>query len=220
MTIGSSKKNFLRLFGMYINSTLIAIFLLLCTGNTHAQDKYINDYVALYTEDTIYGNVEYINESKRQFHNKIRIKDHNGKQKRYSRKEVVAFRKDNEYYVSFWLKQPSLSFNFKSFVNPFYNIDMKKGEQHFLKLIQFGNLSRYELEWFEQAETRLHVMTLFKKADDIFLIRADQGIFRLKTKVLLDYFKDCITLQEKIRDKVFKKVEEIVEFYNDNCSAY
>lgn len=205
---------------MHQSFFFIIVFTFLKTVFLFSQNTNQQDYIVLYTGDTLYGKVEYINKSKREFYKKIRITDANGKRKKYKRKQIFAFKKDNFNYLNFRLKQPSRSFSFESLVNTIYNINIKNGEHYFLKVIEDGNLSQYELEWFEQGEARLHIITLFKKANDNFFVRADQGIFGLKTKVLDNYFHDCPKLKLKIKDRTLKKPSEVVGFYNKNCKSY
>lgn len=46
------------------------------------------------------------------------------------------------------------------------------------------------------------------------MVRATQGIFGLKKKLLSNYFKECPELVEKINNKKMKSVEDVLTFYN------
>lgn len=174
------------------------------------------DYLVLYVGDTLYGKVEYIDEGiPREFYKKIRVTTTEGKVKKYKRKNVASFAVANNVYKSFWLSQTTKRF---SLDNPKFNIDYNNGEQYFLKVVSKGNLSHYELEWIEQGESTLWSMALLKKEKDLFFIRANQGVFGLKRKVLLDYFFNCSKIKEAISQKQVNDVWEVIDFYNKNCT--
>lgn len=200
---------------------LIAFLLFFGLENTPLVAQTINssDYVVLTTGDTLYGEVRYFNEGKvnSTFYKKIRLKETNGKKRRFKRKNVVFFRINGSQYVSFWLEKQSQIFTKGSFLTTRYDIDNDNGEQHFLRVVHRGNLSHYELEWIDDDDNDLWSMPLLKKDNDRYFIRATQGVFSLKIKVLNRYFSDCPTLQEHIMQKQINKVTEIVEFYNGNC---
>jgi hypothetical protein len=180
-----------------------------------AQDKDQGDYIVLHVGDTLFGKVQYINETpvRDEFYKKVRLTTDDGKRKKYSRNKISAFRVNGFSYESFWLSQSSTKI---TFVNPQYDID-SKGEQYFLKVLGKGKLGHYELEWIDQENTGLLSMTLLKKEKDPFFIRADQGLLGLKRKALQDYFSDCPQLSEKINQKQLNEVRLIVDFYISNC---
>lgn len=194
---------------------LITLTMFSLQTSVFAQGNEKLDYIVLYVGDTLHGKVQYIDEGiPREFYKKIRLTTSDGKGKKYKRKNVASFRVTNITYESFWLSQTSQRF---SLVNPKYNIDHNNGEQYFLKVVSKGNLNHYELEWIEQGETALWSMALLKKEEDPFFIRADQGVIRLKRKVLLDYFSNCSRIIEAINQKQMKDVWQVVDFYNKNC---
>ena len=206
-----NKQDSLFFFVVLLFSTHILLF---AQNNDHA------DYLVLSTGDTLYGRVQHSKEGGfggRGFHKKVRITDTNGKRKKYKRKNVSGFSVDGSVFESFWLTQQSQSFPRVSLENPRYDIVFKNGEQHFLRNVSKGRLNHYELEWFDQESSTLWSMSLLKKEGDRFFIRADQGLFGLKRKVLRNYFSDCPKLQEKIQRKELKKVHQVVTFYNTNC---
>ncbi len=196
----------------------IVLFLMIffLGGHLLAQNRVLSDFIVLYNNDTLFGKVEYIDErgAGRDFYKKIRLTDPEGKRTKYKRKNIAEFRVNGSQYKSFWLIQPEQSSLALRLLNPQYNIDPEIGKQEFLKLVSSGKLSWYELEWFDQGNSVLCSMSLLKKEDDSFLIRADQGILGLKKKVLTDYFFDCPMLQDRISQKHFTTVKEVVTFYN------
>lgn len=194
---------------------LITVTIFSLQTSLFAQGNEKLDYIVLYAGDTLYGKVQYIDEGiPRKFYKKIRLTTSDGKRRKQKKKNVASFRVNKINYESFWLSQTSQRF---SLVNPKYNIEQNNGEQYFLKVVSKGNLDHYELEWIEQGETALLSMALLKKEEDSFFIRADQGIIRLKRKVVLDYFSNCPKIIEAIYQNQLKDVWEVVDFYNKNC---
>ncbi|WP_194778567.1 hypothetical protein [Pararhodonellum marinum] len=199
-----------------IRITLI-LFVFSAQFFSYAQNNNDLDFLVLHSGDKLYGSVEHINLKgvNPRLHKKIRFTSPNGQRKQFRRKDVLAFRVDGITYESFWLSQSSRKF---TLLNSKYDIDPKTGELHFLKLITKGNLSHYQMEWWEQGESTLMWMDLLKKERDPFLIRATQGIFGIKKNLLVNYFSNCFDLKTQIEQEEFKDVYQIVDFYNRNCA--
>jgi hypothetical protein len=49
-------------------------------------------------------------------------------------------------------------------------------------------------------------------------VRATQGIFGLKRKLLAEYFEDCPALQKTLEEKDLRSVFEVVDFYRKQCT--
>ncbi|MEM6642278.1 MAG: hypothetical protein AAF616_04790 [Bacteroidota bacterium] len=195
-----------------------ALFFLFCLS-VGAQQTKLEDYLVLINNDTIYGSVSYINEKalNRGFRKKVRSTDSRGRTKKYRRESTKAFRVNGVDYHSFWLSQPKQPFPPTSLVNLRYDIDLQDGKHYFLKVMSVGSLNHYKLEWFDQGDSQLWSMSLLKKVNDDYFIRADQGLMGLKRKVLQQYFADCNTLEEKIENSEISKVWQVVETYNRHC---
>lgn len=181
-----------------------------------AQTSDALDYLVPNFGDTLYGTVKHINQKtvNPEFYKKIRITDTNGKKKKLKRKDVSAFRISATNYESFWLNQSSEKI---VFLNPKYDINSQNSEQYFLRVVSKGRLSHYQLEWWGQEENTLSCMDVLKKDKDQFFMRANQGLFGLKRKVLIKYFSNCPDLKEKIEEKRISEVDQLVDFYNSNC---
>ncbi len=195
-------------------SCILSIFFMF--NSISAQENKLSDYIVISVSDTLYGKVSHINEKafSPQFYKKIRFTDQMGKLKKIKRSNILAYKIDHEIFEGFWLK-PSLQNGL--FGNLIYILDVQKGERHFLKVLQRDKLSHYRLLWWEQGESLLMSMDLFKKKNDNFFIRADQGVFGLKRKSLVKYFEDCIELSEQLENKKIKEAYEVEDFYNNNC---
>jgi hypothetical protein len=195
-------------------SCILSIFFIY--NSISAQENKLSDYIVTSVSDTLYGKVSHLNEKVfgPKFYKKIRFTDQMGKLKKIKRKNILAFKIDNEIFEGFWLKSSSQN---GLFGNLTYIIDVKEGERHFLKVLQRDKLSHYRLLWYEQGESLEMSMDLFKKQNENFFIRADQGILGLKRKSLVKYFGDCIELLEQLENKKIKKAHEVVDFYNTRC---
>jgi hypothetical protein len=196
--------------------TITTVLLLSTQASLVAQTSNTLDYLVLNIGDTLYGNVKHIDQRglNPKYYKKIRLTDTYGKQKKYKRKVVSAFRVNNTSYEGFWLNQSSQKI---IFLNPKYDINPQKGEKYFLRVVSKGKLSHYELEWWDQEESTLLRMDLLKKEEDQFFIRATQGLLGLKRKVLVNYFPNCPDLKEQIKQRQLKEVWQVVDFYNSNC---
>lgn len=198
-------------------------FLLLLAGiitfpfTVNAQAKSNADFVVLHTGDTLFGKVSHINTSgvSDTYYKKIRLTELNGKRRKISRKKICAFRSNNMNYEAFLLKETTRIFR----LNTTYSIVNKKGKLHFLKVISKGALSHYQLEWIEQGTSNIQSMDLLIKTNDLFFIRATQGIMGIKSNVLIEYFADCPLIQSEISKKKFSSISEITQFYNSVCKS-
>ena len=201
---------------IYILSLSFLLIILSTPSTLLAQTDHHDDYLVLVNGDTLYGQIQYIDEhgTIREFYERIRLTSEDGKIRKYKRNGVSAFRIGNYTYESHRLKQISEQFTIG---NPRYHIDPRSGEHHFLKVISKGMLSHYELEWFEQGNATLWSMALLKKEHDTYFVRADQGLLGLKRKALAAYFYDCPILVEAIQEKRLSEVQQVVDYYNGNC---
>ena len=202
---------------LHLYLAFTTLVLLLIQPPLHAQDQSELDYIILNNDDTLFGQVSYIDESgsNREFYKKVRLQTVDGKRIKYKREDIAAFRTDGQYYEGF-----SLSMNTQkgTFFNARYDLDSKNGEYHFFKVVSKGTISHYKLEWFEQGEALLMDMSLLKKEGETYFIRADQGLLGLKKQALLSYFHDCPRLQTEIKEQQLNEVWEVVDFYNHSCA--
>lgn len=205
---------------MKSNQTIVAITLLLSltvltSGASQANgDK---DYLVINTGDTVYGKVKHRKESSiyPKDYKKIRFTSANGKKKKFKRKDVAAFRSKGITYESYRLNQYRQKI---LFFDPKYVIDERHGEQYFLKVVSKGSLGHYLMEWYMQEDAALMSVALLKKRGAPFFMRATQGIFGLKRKALANYFQNCPEIRAKLEQKQLKRVTELVDFYNSNCT--
>lgn len=175
-------------------TVLIILFLFfLTTTDSVAQDDYQEGYIVTRENDTLYGRV-----SDRKLgpfggiHEKIKFKGR-GLRKRFAPKRLLAYKKGDSLYRTFNL-----------------------GRQYdFYRLKSEGAVSHYAFELQEQGEQMVLDVEYLKKENSRTLVRADQGVFGLKRKRLSQFFADCPPLAAKIKNKEFKYVFEVVDYYNE-----
>lgn len=206
---------------MKIERYLFSVIVILCisscktiaVSNTESLDNII-----LVSGDTLYGKVDYVKEQFvfSEFYKKIRLTDTNGRKRRFNRKKVLSYRVDGYDYESFTLDQETKLFREGRYLDTRYYID-RNGVQHFLKVIRKGKLSLYELEWIDRDNNDLRSVDLINKAEDKFLLPANNMLRRVAIEAVSGYLSDCPEIQKKIMQKDFKYVFEVVDFYNENC---
>ncbi len=176
------------------------------------------DHIVLVTGDTLYGKVDYFKEEYviSEFYRKIRLTDTKGKKRRFKRKNVVSYQVDGANYESFMLKEQSRYFTNGSVMETRYVMD-NDGDQHFLKVGSKGKLQLYHLEWIDRDNNDLTSMDLVKKADETYFLRSSYGVWNVAKKALSNYLSDCPEVQNKILEKDFKYVFQVVDYYNENC---
>jgi hypothetical protein len=77
-----------------------------------------------------------------------------------------------------------------------------------------GHLSIY-LEYFVDEDLHIRSAPFFLKKDELLMVRATQGLFGLKQKLLSGYFVDCPPLIKRIEEKRVTTPEEVTVFYNN-----
>lgn len=71
------------------------------------------------------------------------------------------------------------------------------------------------LAYFLDDDMWIQSAPYFMKEGDDLIVRATQGIFGLKRKLLADYFKDCPQLVEFIQEKEITTPKEVAIYYNE-----
>lgn len=172
------------------------------------QKHYEEGFVVLNNQDTIYGLIK-----DRQPHpfarlyKKIKFKGENGGSK-YGPKQIMSYRKGKNTFESLWINETG------HFLNQNYTSIPNSGERQFLKVVEKGYLTYYQLEFEDGESDFIHTIDLFKKRDDNALIRVSQGLFGLKRKSLIRFFNDCPSLVKMIERKEIKYPYEVAKFYN------
>lgn len=139
---------------------------------------------------------------------KIRIKA-TGKRraKKYHPWQIKEYTMGERRFVSLRVQRNNSVFQEKYLLN-------SGNEYKIFELYREGHLSIY-LEYFSDDNSWIQTVPFFMKKDEELLVRATQGVFGLKRKLLADYFRDCPELVELIEEKKITTPEEVVIYYND-----
>lgn len=187
----------------------ILILLFILPYSIVAQKHFEEGFIVLNNQDTIYGLVK-----DRQPHpfgrlyKKIKFK---GKKEgsKYGPSQIKAYRKGQHTFESIWINETG------HFLTQNYNSVPNSGNRQFLKVIEKGYLTYYQLEFEDGDSDYIDAIDLFKKRDGDALIRVTQGIFGLRRKSLIRFFSDCPSLVKKIEAKEFKHPIEVSNYYNN-----
>ncbi|MFK7811405.1 MAG: hypothetical protein AB8B59_02860 [Maribacter sp.] len=160
-----------------------------------AQDDFQDGYVVTNKNDTLFGKVR--DRDTKGFnlgiYEKIRFK-RKSRKKRFAPKDIIAYKIGNKHYKSFFLGR----------------------EMVFFRVGSEGRLNHYILEVQEQGESLVQDIDYVQMGKNGSFVRANQGLFGIKKKRLADLLDDCVGLPERILNKEFRYVFQIVDFYN-NC---
>ncbi len=190
------------------NITLILPIYLLFSLSVHAQKDYEKGYIITNNNDTLVGLVK----DRKQppfgkLYNKVYFKKKH-KKKKYRPDQIIAYKQGSREFVSIWIDVSS------NLINEKYTSIANQGEKEFLKVIEKGYLTYYQRE-FEYADSDyIEHVSLFKRKDQFFLVRVNQGMFGLRKNALTTYFIDCPELVDKIINSELKTPIEILRFYN------
>jgi len=179
------------------------------------QKNYAPGYVVLTSGDTLRGQVMDRRETfiGTELLTKIRLKpEGGGLRRKYRAKKLLAYRTNDNIYERHQLRSKGVSL-----LDAYYEIVPNDGEPVFLRVVSRGKLSHYQWEWVDEDNDHIDAADYFRKADELLLVRATQGVFGLKRKNLTEYFQDCPSLQEKIQQRAFKYPSEVADYYNQNC---
>jgi hypothetical protein len=188
-------------------------FIISVSLQVQAKEKFQPGYIITLDRDTIYGQVrDRKNGPFGRIYTKVRFKREKGLiARKYSPAKIAGYKRGDEFFESLWIKPDGSLLQTRFISNP------RTGKQQFLKVIIKGQLTCYHMEYLDHDSGTTDHISLFKRENEDFLIRATQGVFGLRKKSLGGYFADCPELVEKIQDNKLKTPWEIAYFYNSNC---
>lgn len=191
---------------------LLYVLIILATLKTYGQQDYVQGYIVLESNDTIFGGVKHRRQTftGNQRLRKIRIRRENGKRGKYTRRQLTGYTIGGQIYRKFYLRPADII----PVLPAYYEIVPYAGEPHFLRLVTDGPLELYELEWTDDMSNEVDSFPLLRKKGEPYMIRATQGILGFKKKALSDYFKDCPLLVKKLANDEFTFAYQLVDFYN------
>lgn len=188
---------------------MLFALILCCSFQMSRGQAFEPGYVVLNSNDTLHGYVKDRNDGA--LFKKIRFKDKRGKVRRYSAEHLLGYKAGISIYESLWYAEESQFFRFDYYSKPGY------GKKTFLKVLIKGTLSCYAREFIDDDNDFLDQFELFLRNGDTTMQRATQGIFGLKKKRLTNYFWDCPSLIEKIKNLSITKPLDVVTYYNTFC---
>ncbi len=178
---------------------------ILSLGQKHFEEG----YVVLNNNDTLFGAL--MDRKPHPFgslYKKIKFRGEKKKRK-YGPKQILAYNKGQSVFESVWITDSG------DFFNQNYTSVQGYGEPVFLKVVEKGFLTHYHWEFEDADSGYIDYTAYFKKEDNPYLVRVNQGVLGLKRKNLAKFFSDCPPLAQKIANKEFKTPSEIVQFYNE-----
>ena len=190
------------------NIIIISLICLLFSLSVHAQKDYERGYIITNSNDTLVGLVKDRKQAPfGKLYKKVYFKNKH-KKKKYSPSQIKEYKQGYLVFESVWMDISS------HLINEKYTSIPNRGEKEFLKVIEKGYLTYYQREFEYSDSDYIDQISLFKRADENFLVRVTQGVFGLKKKSLIAYFSDCPELVNKIENNELKTPIEIVRFYN------
>lgn len=128
--------------------------------------------------------------------------------KKYHPRKILGYSMGDRQFVSLRVQRNNALFK------EMYTIHA--GDDYKIFELQKGGHVSIYLEYFVDDDLWIRSVPFFLKKDELLMVRATQGLFGLKRKLLSGYFGDCPPLIELIEEKKITTPEEIAIFYN-NC---
>jgi len=191
----------------------VALLVLILPLQVKAQRHYRPGYVILNEGDTLYGRVkDRKTGSFTRIYKRVRFKDKGLFARKFGPGRIREYKAGERLYESMWVSSqfPLLGGRMVSMAG--------KGKQQFFRVVVKGKLNYYALESLDDDEFYFDIPYLKLEGRRDF-VRATQGIFGLKRRILVEYFADCPELQEAIAQKNVRTVFDIVHFYERHCQV-
>jgi len=199
----------------YLKRYILFILFALTIIPAHAQKKgYSRGYIINQEGETVEGWVK--DRSTGTFlelYEQIRFKEDGTRGKRkYSPDEILGYGTGTQYFESVPLYEETAFFKFRYYVH-------KDNARVFLRVISMqADLSYFHWEYVDSESNYLDYTPLFYKEGSDEMVRVTQGILGLKRKRLIEYFWDCPELAQAIDKKELNEIDEVYNFYLENCA--
>ncbi len=147
-----------------------------------------------------------------ELYKRIRFKANNTSFKRkYSPDEILGYGINDQHFESVPLYEETAFFKFRYYIDESY-------DRVFLKVISWNDdLTYFHWEYVDSESNYLDYTPLFYRSGSNEMVRVTQGVLGLKRKRLAEYFWDCPTLVQAIERKKLNKIDEVYDFYVNNC---
>lgn len=181
---------------------------------TQAQRFYEPGYVVLCSGDTLFGKIK----DRRpapfvEIYRQVRFRNGGIFPKKFSPREILQYRAGEREYESLWISRPFSLLDARMISIP------GRGRQEFFRVLVRGPLSLYMQENFDIESGYYDDIPYLKREDKKEYVRATQGIFGLKRKLLAEYFDDCPAMQKALEEKEVRTVSEVLEIYQQHCTS-
>ena len=196
---------------------VLPLLIISSLGTLHAQKKgYEPGYIVTLEGDTLRGQVkDRSSEPFVEMYPRIRfIPEGRSSRQKYRPGEILGYRAGSRVYESLPLWEDAAFFKFRYYLDP-------SVENVFVRLIsRDGPLSYYLQEFIHDDNNFVDAFPLFHLEGEREMVRVTQGILGLKRERLKEYFGDCRALVEALENKELREVEEVYDFFLDQCLNY
>jgi len=187
----------------------IFVFFTSFSGTLFAQSNdWLPGYVVTNQGDTLYGQVR--DRDTGPFgglYDKIRLKADRGGKRRYSPRQISSYQRGNARFVTLRIVSRTNFFKTETWVTD------EGGEPRFYQVIAEGPLTLYHQEYTDDDNSMILDIPFFKREDNPRLVRATQGLFGLKKKLLADFFSDRPELVDQIQSGALTTPMQVWEAY-------
>ena len=188
------------------------LLLIMLPFGAWSQRHYQPGYVVLQQGDTLYGKIKDRRpEPFGKIYESIRFRNGGLFAKRYGPQDLQWYKAGERLYESCWLSYDISLFSTRMISIP------GRGQKEFMRVLVKGPLTYYSLETTQDDSGYYNDIPYLKREDKSEFVRATQGIFGLRRKLLAEYFNDCEKLQEALHNNDVSTVFEIVNFYQQHC---
>ena len=149
-----------------------------------------------------------------ELYKRIRFKPKDALFKRkFSPVEILGYGVNNQHYESVPLLTESFFFKVRYYIH-------ESKDRVFLRLISSNEkLKYYHLEFVDSESNYMDYIPLFHRTGSGEMLRVSQGILGLKRNRLSAYFWDCPDLVRALEKKELKEINDVFNFYSENCAA-
>lgn len=174
--------------------------------------QFSDGYVVTLKGDTLHGQIKDRSASFRpKLYSKIRFRQRGKLTRKIGPRQIRGYYSAGSgLYESQWLETQRRMLRMD-----YFNVT-GLGQKSFLKVVVRGKLSLYHLEFSDADNSTIDYLQLFMLEGENRFVRASQGIFGLKKKLLSSYFKDYPALVEMINEGSLKSALEVAVFFNAN----
>ena len=187
--------------------SLLLLVYLSATLYSHAQKKFLDGYIILKSNDTIYGKLKEFDLVKSCVYFNFLGSD--GQKVKFKKKDVIAYKRGDEEFVK------------KTHEIVPLQMQMWRSDA-FMKVIERGKVTLYKIAYI--SEKPMGNNWEMKKTVTIYYLERGNEFITFKElgtrKHMMEFFADRPDLVAKIKNKElkYKDMEELVKLYNHNSN--